>query len=316
MMFAGALVVKNNQAQEEVNQLRKFAIEQIEALLNKINNKELVNSYAIGELVKTLAQLQYYQNILIHKRYDWPERYFESAALLKPKVPYVSAVRIALLPVIEEFGELLNSVNYQHWRNTNRSFTVISTYKALLFSNDEAQQNILMELIDVLHFLLTTVYIAYWRTDIITVNNIDKFIAAAAEHFAKKQVDITNLSNRYELFQLLRLYSRVIEMAYNNQVEANSIKAVMFLNELRDLIFNIVSPNPLVVYNLYVGKLTLNIFRQYNGYTEGKYKKLWCNNKEDNVYLMEKVKQLIAGDKPVEYRELFNYLQSKYKECL
>ena len=314
--FAGALVTRDNlQTKEEVERLRKLAVEQIEAILSKIDTEKTVNDYA--ELIKKLAQLQYYQNVLIHNRYDWPERYFESAKLLKDKVPNVSAVRISLLPVIEEFGELLNSVNYQHWRNASNQFTPIATYRDLLFSADETQQNILMELIDVLHFLLTTLFIAYWRIDLVQSNNIDKFIVAAAEHFANKSDEFLKvLLNRFNLFRLLQLYSKVIDTAFNNQMELNSIKTMIFIGELRELVFNIVSPDPLVVYNVYTGKLTLNIFRQYNGYAEGTYKKLWCNNKEDNVYLMEKIKQLVAENKPVEYRELFNYLQSKYNEYL
>ena len=39
------------------------------------------------------------------------------------------------------------------------------------------------------------------------------------------------------------------------------------------------------LYKLYIGKLTLNHFRQDNGYKEGKYVKVWGDGKEDNEHL-------------------------------
>lgn len=40
------------------------------------------------------------------------------------------------------------------------------------------------------------------------------------------------------------------------------------------------------LYRQYIGKNVLNFFRQYNGYKEGTYVKVW-SGKEDNVYLAE-----------------------------
>lgn len=42
-----------------------------------------------------------------------------------------------------------------------------------------------------------------------------------------------------------------------------------------------------LLYALYIGKNTLNVFRQLNGYKDGSYEKLWDGKKEDNQFLVE-----------------------------
>ncbi len=45
------------------------------------------------------------------------------------------------------------------------------------------------------------------------------------------------------------------------------------------------------LYEIYVGKNVLNMFRQDNGYKEGTYNKVW-NGREDNEYLADIMEQL------------------------
>ncbi len=45
------------------------------------------------------------------------------------------------------------------------------------------------------------------------------------------------------------------------------------------------------LYEIYVGKNVLNMFRQDNGYKEGTYQKIW-NGREDNEYLADILKRL------------------------
>ncbi len=47
------------------------------------------------------------------------------------------------------------------------------------------------------------------------------------------------------------------------------------------------------LYEIYVGKNVLNMFRQDNGYKEGSYNKIW-KGREDNEYLADIMKQLNA----------------------
>ena len=44
-----------------------------------------------------------------------------------------------------------------------------------------------------------------------------------------------------------------------------------------------------LLFARYIGKATLNKFRAANGYKEGKYKKIWWANQEDNFYLADYV---------------------------
>ena len=65
------------------------------------------------------------------------------------------------------------------------------------------------------------------------------------------------------------------------------------------------------LYKMYIGKLALNKLRQNNGYKTGKYKKYWSEDKEDNDYLVELVKDedssLITVD------SIYAKLEDKYK---
>jgi dimeric dUTPase (all-alpha-NTP-PPase superfamily) len=47
------------------------------------------------------------------------------------------------------------------------------------------------------------------------------------------------------------------------------------------------------LYEIYVGKNVLNMFRQDNGYKDGSYKKIW-NGREDNEYLADVIAALNA----------------------
>ena len=62
---------------------------------------------------------------------------------------------------------------------------------------------------------------------------------------------------------------------------------------------------------IYIGKNTLNQFRQDNGYKENKYTKIW-NGYEDNVILMEILDQ-IDIDK-VSSANIYEQLQNRYNQ--
>lgn len=68
------------------------------------------------------------------------------------------------------------------------------------------------------------------------------------------------------------------------------------------------------IYEQYVQKNTLNIFRQAKGYKEGTYHKEWFG-KEDNVYLVEIASKLNSSDE--KYAEkIWNELEVTYKKAL
>lgn len=65
------------------------------------------------------------------------------------------------------------------------------------------------------------------------------------------------------------------------------------------------------IYTMYVAKNVLNIFRQDNGYKDGRYVKNWLGE-EDNVFL-EKV---LSANKHLSFSELYATLQKRYGEVL
>ena len=64
------------------------------------------------------------------------------------------------------------------------------------------------------------------------------------------------------------------------------------------------------LYEIYVGKNVLNMFRQDNGYKEGTYNKVW-NGREDNEHLADIMKQL-SGDSQSFQDVIYSALRQNY----
>jgi len=64
------------------------------------------------------------------------------------------------------------------------------------------------------------------------------------------------------------------------------------------------------LYEIYVGKNVLNMFRQDNGYKEGTYNKIW-NGREDNEHLADIMKSL-NGDSQTFKDDVYSALAQNY----
>ena len=64
------------------------------------------------------------------------------------------------------------------------------------------------------------------------------------------------------------------------------------------------------LFRQYVGKNTLNFFRQDHGYKDGSYIKVW-NEKEDNEHLAEVIQQLDASDENFQ-QHVYDQLTARY----
>ena len=64
------------------------------------------------------------------------------------------------------------------------------------------------------------------------------------------------------------------------------------------------------LYEIYVGKNVLNMFRQDNGYKEGTYNKVW-NGREDNEHLIELLEEINVAPALVP-EKLYAALQNRY----
>lgn len=63
------------------------------------------------------------------------------------------------------------------------------------------------------------------------------------------------------------------------------------------------------LYQLYMGKSVLNLFRWNNGYLQGKYQKTW-GDVEDNVYL----ETILKGKPNMPFPQITTILQQRYQE--
>lgn len=64
------------------------------------------------------------------------------------------------------------------------------------------------------------------------------------------------------------------------------------------------------LYEIYIGKNVLNMFRQDNGYKEGTYNKVW-NGREDNEYLADIISQL-NPDSSTFQNDVYDALSQQY----
>ena len=68
------------------------------------------------------------------------------------------------------------------------------------------------------------------------------------------------------------------------------------------------------LYQNYVGKNTLNLFRQANGYKEGTYRKIW-DGREDNEHLLE-IQKTVDFRMENYQKALYIHLEQKYRSTL
>lgn len=222
-----------------------------------------------------------------------------------------------------EAAELLDSIPWKHWKHNESKYDV---------------DNIRIEIIDILHFVLS-IHIDHAarmlerdetklkdRTVIEYVDELIKFMESkddntnymellfdyiennVNEELKASQRNIQNGMEPYIGFE------HYVDKLLQFRVDAN----IMCIRQLYELVFILYGLTKLVedkdvqnltldymlqdVYDLYQAKLTLNKFRQDNGYNEGTYKKLWKLDNgeevEDNVFITRFVAQrpsLVGG---------------------
>jgi hypothetical protein len=68
------------------------------------------------------------------------------------------------------------------------------------------------------------------------------------------------------------------------------------------------------LYEIYVGKNVLNMFRQDNGYKEGSYSKIW-NGREDNEVLADILQQMNCNSESFR-DDIYRALAENYPESV
>lgn len=156
-----------------------------------------------------------------------------------------------------------------------------------------------MELVDIWHFYLSR-YLQIHGGD-------------EAKALVDVQKDISNISN------VVKFDSQMYNLAHMKTLEKLdllcglacakrlSVSTFFYLCDSVDLTVE-------YIYEQYVQKNTLNIFRQAHGYKQGTYHKEWFGE-EDNVYLVKIASQLKSSDEDYA-QKLWNGLEETYKKAL
>lgn len=176
-----------------------------------------------------------------------------------------------------EAAELMDSFPWKHWKSLDEEPDIV---------------NAKVEAVDIWHFIMS---------DLLTRHSIDASIKIVMEYFEldRKVVSDTSIVKLIEHIMLTSLcsarepYHKV--MAFSNLIS----KLDMSLEDL---------------YEMYLIKNTLNIFRQDHGYKDGSYIKV-IDNIEDNKIMLTMSKEL-ARDEKLTYDNLYDRYEEYYNNAV
>jgi len=129
-----------------------------------------------------------------------------------------------------------------------------------------------------------------------------------SQHIREKGIDdATNEAMGVYLSHKLKTNLKTIECF--ETIMFKSLQHILPLVDFFEAVDSIKDFSMEDVFSIYIGKNTLNQFRQDNGYKEGSYIKMW-DGKEDNVYLTEIINSLEADD--IRFETVYNELRKRY----
>lgn len=191
--------------------------------------------------------------------------------------------------IIDECQELLGWLGWKWWKNN---------YQCGLTEQNKKQVQV--EVIDILHFYLS--------------KELVDFIKDTEDAIAGELTGGFNLIPQLEwddgkaLVETIKSLREYASQEHDWPLRWTEFGAVMF----------IVGLSPAQVYEIYLGKYTLNIFRQKHGYKDGTYKKHWLlpaisiEFQEDNWYLEKALADIKEAGHTVSIEEIDNRLEYWY----
>jgi len=204
-----------------------------------------------------------------------------------------------------EMSELIDSYPWKHWKSLNGEIDI---------------QNAKVEAIDIFHFLLSE-FIQVSKSIFFNNYEFKKYISTyiapqldrSFEAGKSRREEISHTAsindNGNEIDDIIDYFELFQSYIHNDEFDTQ--KGILDTLELCGFLgFDFNS-----LYSLYVGKNTLNIFRQQNGYKDGDYLKTWEDNKEDNVVMQEIVADLESTNN-LSSITLLAELQYKYEQVL
>jgi dimeric dUTPase (all-alpha-NTP-PPase superfamily) len=178
-----------------------------------------------------------------------------------------------------ECAEMVDSFSWKHWKNIDK---------------DPDLDNLQIEVIDVLHFILS-----------LAIENYSKNLKGQIEDLAIDISQLESFSKIDTIHDIFAIQDNIIDKVEDLMRQSLS-KDTLDLDLLFANFFDLVLMSGLdlnTLYRLYVGKNILNQFRQDNGYKDGSYIKIWAGE-EDNI-VMKRIWEKDGDIKPnMLYKEL------------
>lgn len=184
-----------------------------------------------------------------------------------------------------ECAELIDSFAWKHWKDLNGKIK---------------RENVAVEVVDIWHFVMSLILETYKNENIGDIEKLSQdLISVKGFNEFVYDCDILREDNMYEVI---------------NDIEIIIHECSGFEYNLGDLVANFIrlamkcELNLQRLYEIYIGKNALNLFRQKHGYKEGTYKKIW-DGKEDNEVMSEILKSGI-----LQIDEIYKELEKRYKK--
>jgi len=218
--------------------------------------------------------------------------------------------------IVLEIAELIESMPWKHWKSINQEPDFL---------------NIRIELVDIWHFLMSTIISSYKICESKKINNniykysnreiLDNINYDYIENlFNKKFTNIYipkkwNLKEHQNINEYINVFDRLMMKTLELQEYKKTKNVPYILERIEEIIIFFIEAcqtyelSKEELYKLYIGKNVLNQFRQDNGYKEGTYKKIW-NGEEDNVLMTNVINETNLDDLSFDY--LYLELNSIY----
>lgn len=195
------------------------------------------------------------------------------------------------LCIAQEASEGIDHLGYKHWKKTKE---------------DIAQYN--LEVVDIIHFFVSI------------LNTLPDDEREALESnfligYKSSQESSVVKTKEVKIAVLHKL--RVESLSYDSEITmTNQLKASLKRDNSM-LGINIgfllgISMTFSEMFELYLGKNTLNIFRQNNGYHLGTYKKIFSDGREDNEHLFEVINELKASGSELDLDLVYKKIEERY----
>lgn len=153
--------------------------------------------------------------------------------------------------------------------------------------NDPHMEQAVMELIDIWHFGLSDMMMTH-------PHDYESIVESAVKAFTQKREPETDLTSLLEDFVEVTLIRRGFDVDLFAAVLAS---------------FGVTTD---ALYRSYIGKNTLNLFRQGHQYKEGGYVKIW-DGREDNEHMTELLDRFDTASETYK-DDLYAALEQRYRE--